>query len=111
MRRDRLEAAILVVGGLLALAAAVVGLLVGLGEDWDSRSERALWFVLTLGGAALLAASLWYASRAPSVTAAALIVIGALICGFVVFWSIVMPIAATAVAVMTITWARRPRVA
>ncbi len=111
MRRDRLGTAILVLGGLLALAAAVIGLLVGLGEDWESRGARVLWLVLTLGGAALLASSLWYASRAPTVTAAALIVIGALICGFVIFWSIVMPIAAIALAVMTIMWARRPRVA
>lgn len=111
MRRDRLERAILVLGGLLALATAVVGLIVGLGDDWDSNGERALWFVLTLGGAILLAAGLWYASRTPSMTAVALIVLGALVSGFVIFWSIVIPIAAITVAVMAIIWARRPRVA
>ncbi len=111
MRRGGLETAILVLGGLLALATAVLGLAIGFGDDWDSNGERAFWFVFTLGGAALLAAGLWYAMREPSMTAAALIVVGALVCGFIVFWSIVIPIAALAVAVMTIMWARRTRTA
>ncbi len=114
MRRDRLETAIRILGGLLALAAAVLGLIIGFGDDWDSNGERALWFVLTLGGATILAAGLWYAVRAPSTTAAVLIVVGALVSGFMsfyIFWSIVMPIAAVTLAVMTLIWARRPRVA
>ena len=100
----------LVLGGLLALAAAVLGLVIGLGGDWDSNGERAIWFVLTLGGAALLAAGLWYSLRRPSMTAAVLNVVGALMCGFVAFWSVLMPLAAVAVAVLAILWARRPGV-
>ncbi|MDQ3890682.1 MAG: hypothetical protein M3312_09075 [Actinomycetota bacterium] len=101
----------LVLGGLLALAAAVLGLVIGLGDDWNSNGERALWLVLTVGGAALLAAGLWSAAHAPSAVAAALIVIGALMCGVATFWSIVMPLVAIAVAVMAIVWVRRPRAA
>ena len=110
MQRDRLWTAILVIGGLLALAAAVLGIVIGLGDDWDSNGERAVWFVLTVGGAVLLAAGLWYDGRSPGI-ATALIVIGALMCGLVVFWSIVMPIAAIAVAVLAVMWMRRPATA
>ncbi|MDQ3876360.1 MAG: hypothetical protein M3322_12605, partial [Actinomycetota bacterium] len=63
MRRDRLWAALLILGGLLALASLVLGLLIGFDEDWDSNGERVLWFVLTLGGALLLGAGLSSASR------------------------------------------------
>ena len=101
----------LILGGLLALASVVLGLVIGLGDDWDSNGERVLWFVFTLGGAALLAAGLWYALRRPSMAATAMIVVGALMCGFATFWSVLMPLAAVAVAVMAILWARRPSVA
>ena len=111
MHKDRLRTTILVLGGLLALASAVVGLVVGFGDEWNSNGERAIWLALTLGGAALLGGGLWFARRGPSASAAALIVIGALVCGLATFWSIVMPFVAIGVAVMAILWARRPAVA
>jgi hypothetical protein len=111
VRRDRLWAAILVVGGLLALAALVLGALIGFDEDWDSTGERVLWFVLTIGGALLLAAGLWYASRSRTRAAAVLISIGALMAGGAIFWSIVMPVAAIVVVVLTTMWVRRPAIA
>ena len=98
-------------GGLLALAALVLGLLIGFDEDWDSNGERGLWFVLTLGGALLLAAGLWYSTRSRTPTAAVLISIGALMVGVAMFWSIIVPIAAIAVIVMAIMWIRRPALA
>ena len=98
-------------GGLLALAALVLGLLIGFDEDWDSSGERALWFVLTLGGALLLATGLWYASRSRTPTAAVLISIGALMTGVGIFWSIIVPVVAIAVVVLAIMWIRRPAVA
>jgi hypothetical protein len=111
VRGDRLGRALFVIGGLLALASVVVGLIVGLGDEWDSNRDRGLWLAFTLGGAAVLAGGLWYASRTRSPTAAALIVVGALMCGLATFWSIVMPLAAVAVAATAIVWARRPSVA
>ena len=111
MRRDALRTAILVLGGLLALAALVLGLLIGFDEDWDSTGERVLWFVLTVGGALLLATGLWYASRSRTPTAAVLISVGALMTGVGIFWSIVIPVAAIAVVVLTVMWIRRPAAA
>ena len=110
MRRDRIWTAILVIGGLLALASLVLGLVIGIGDDWDSTGERTLWLSLTLGGALLLAAGLVSASRSRSL-AAVLIIVGALLCGIAVFWSIAMPLAAIALVVLTIMWVRRPTVA
>lgn len=111
MQRDRLWTAILVLGGLLALASLVLGLLIGFDEDWDSTGEQVLWFVLTVGGAVVLLAGLWYASRSRSLAAVVLVVLGALMAGVAVFWSIVMPLAAIALVVLTILWFRRPTVA
>lgn len=102
---------ILVLGGLLALAGLVLGLLIGLGDDWDSTGERVLWFVFTVGGALLLAAGLWYASRSRTLTAAVLVSVGALMVGVGIFWSIAIPLAAIAVVVLTIMWVRRPAAA
>jgi hypothetical protein len=111
VQRDRLWTAILVIGGLLALAAAILGLIIGIGDDdWDSTGERALWLSFTLGGALLLIAGLWYATRSRGV-GAALIIIGALLCGIAVFWSIAMPLAAIVLVVLTIMWLRRPAAA
>ncbi len=107
VQRDRLWTAILVLGALLALAALVLGLLIGFDEDWDSTGERVLWFVLTVGGALLLAVGLWYASRSRTPRAAALICIGALMVGVAIFWSIAIPLAAIAVIVLTVMWVRR----
>jgi hypothetical protein len=110
VQRDRLWTAILVIGGLLALAAAILGLIIGIGDDWDSTGERALWLSFTLGGALLLTAGLWYATRSRG-AGAALIILGALLCGIAVFWSIAMPLAAIVLVVLTIMWLRRPAAA
>ncbi len=110
VQRDRLWTGILVIGGLLALAAAILGLIIGIGDDWDSTGDRALWLSFTLGGALLLIAGLWYATRSRRV-GAALIIIGALLCGIAVFWSIAMPLAAIVLVVLTIMWVRRPAAA
>ncbi|MDQ4082403.1 MAG: hypothetical protein M3123_05900 [Actinomycetota bacterium] len=111
MPRDRLWTAILVLGGLLALAALVLGLLIGFDEDWDSTGERVLWFVLTVGGALLLAVGLWYASRSRTPMAAVLISVGALMVGVGIFWSIAIPLVAIVVVVLTVMWVRRPAAA
>jgi hypothetical protein len=99
--------AILVIGGLLALAAAILGIIFGVGEDWDSSGERAAWWILTVGGAVLLAAGLWYAARSRGI-AAGLIIVGALMAGVGIFWSVIVPLAAIVVIVLTIIWLRRP---
>lgn len=111
VQRDPLWTALLVIGGLLALASLILGIVISFDEDWDSAGERALWLVFTVGGALLLAAGLWYASRSRTPKAGVLISVGAVLAGVGFFWSIIMPVAAIAVVVMTIMWLRRPTVA
>lgn len=100
-------------GVLLALAYLVLGILIGVFDDeWDSTGERTFWLVLTLGGAALLAAGLWLAQRAASrMVAVALIVIGALMGAVATFWLVITAIVAIAVIVLAFLWARRPAAA
>jgi hypothetical protein len=63
--------------------------------------------VFALGGAAILFARLSYSRRSGRL-AAALIIVGAIICGFMIWWTIVAPFVALAVVVLTILWMRRP---
>jgi hypothetical protein len=108
VRSDRLWTVVLVLGALLALACAFFGLLVGFEDDeWGSTAERVTFIVLTLVGAAVLLGGLWV-SRGRSRLGAGLIILGAVICGFMIWWTIVAPFVALAVVVLTILWMRRP---
>ena len=100
----------LVLGGLLSVGTAILGLALGFGDEWNSRRDRAFWFLFSLGGPALLVGGLWLAIRRPSGAAIAGIVVGALFCGIATFWSVLIPLAAIAVAAMAIMWGRRPTV-
>ncbi len=66
--------------------------------------------VFALLGAALLAGGLFYSPRRGRL-AAVLIILEAIVCGFMIRWTIVAPFVALAVVVLTILWMRRPPVA
>jgi hypothetical protein len=110
VRRDRTWTAIVILGGLLALACAFFGLLVGFEDDWDSTAEQAAFIAATLLGASILLAGVWISRRREKL-GAGLIILGALVCGFMIWWTIVAGFVALAVIVLTIVWIRRPLVA
>ncbi len=101
---------VLMLGVFLALA--YLGMGIGIGfftEDWSSTGERILWLVLTLGGAAALAAGLWLARTTPSRTGAAVLIgLGAVMGAVAMFWSVLAPLLAIALVVLTTMWAREP---
>ncbi len=113
MRTSSLGTAILILGGLLALAylaAAVVG---GLLIDWEDdggSADRAFWISFLIGGSVLLVAGRLLADRSRWL-AAALISLGAIAGAIPTFWTIVIPLAAIALVVLAVLWARRPRAA
>jgi hypothetical protein len=96
-------------GALLAVVYLVLGIVIGVFDDetWSSNGERVFWLVLTLGGAALLAAGLWLTGRAASIAAVVLIVIGAAMGGVATFWTVITGIVAIAVIVLAFMWARQ----
>jgi LPXTG-motif cell wall-anchored protein len=106
MRGDRLWLGVVVLAGLLAAACAAFGLLVGFEDDWGSTGEQVAFIALTLGGAAILAAGLYFARRRDRF-AAPLIILGAVVCGFMIWWTILAPFVAVAVILLTIFWMRR----
>jgi hypothetical protein len=100
---------VVISGSLLALACAFFGLLVVFEDDWDSTAERVVFLALTLSGAAILLAGLAY-SRRRGRLAGGLIIVGAAVCGFMIWWTLVAPFVAVAVVVLTVIWMRRPPV-
>lgn len=109
MRATRLGFAILILGGLLGLTYFLGGVLGGLLFDWDDDggdNDRVFWVVVLISAAVLLLAGLLVANRSRW-AAAALVSIGALAGAVVIFWSIVIPLAAIALVVLSILWARQ----
>jgi hypothetical protein len=101
---------VVLLGAFLMLAYLGMGLGIGIfTEDWSGTGERVFWFVLTLGGAAVLAAGLWLARTTRSRgAAAALLALGAVMGAVAMFWSILGPLLAIALVVLAFLWARRP---
>jgi hypothetical protein len=110
MRTSRLSTAILILGGLLALAYLAGAVLGGLLIDWEDdggADDRVFWMSFLIGGFVLLLAGLLLANRSRSL-AAALISLGAIAGAIPTVWTIVIPLAAIALVVLTVLWARRP---
>jgi hypothetical protein len=106
MSRDGLAAAtrflVLALSALYTLAA-IAGLVL---VDFSSTRDLALWTVLLLGGAALLAAG---QLLLPTGTASAAVVsLGAVLGGLPLFWTLLVPIAVAAVIACSVRLARRP---
>jgi hypothetical protein len=85
----------------------IFGVLVGFEDDWDSTTEQAVFIALTLLGAAVLLSGLFYPRRRGR-PGAGLIILGAIVYGFMIWWTIAGALIALAVIVLTIVWARRP---
>lgn len=113
VRGSSLGTAVLFLAGLLA-AAYLLGAILGAALiDWDDDggdSDRAFWIVFLLVGALLLVAGLFTGARSRWL-AAALLSIGAVIGAIATFWTIIIPIAAIALIVLSVLWARRPATA
>lgn len=90
---------------LLAAVYAISGL-VGLFADIEPTRDQVIFVVLLWGGALLIVAGLF---AVPSSTwpAAALVSLGAVAGGLALFWTVVVPIAAIGLVVLTVLLARR----
>jgi hypothetical protein len=75
---------------------------------WDDTgaADQILWVVLLVGGALLLLAGLRLIERSPW-PGAALVSIGAVAGALVIFWTFVVLIAAVALVVLAVVYARR----
>jgi hypothetical protein len=105
--------ALFVLGALAGVVYILVGVVVGsLPAVWEDTETggRVAWIVFLVGAGALLLLGLRIFDRAPR-SGAALVSLGAIIGGLILFWSIAAPVAALALIGLSIACARRGPVA
>jgi uncharacterized membrane protein len=90
---------------LLAVVYAVSGV-VGLFADIEPTRDQVIFVLLLWGGALLIVAGL-FAIRSSTWPAAALVSVGAVAGALALFWSVLVPIAAIALVVLSVVLARR----
>lgn len=103
------EKALVVLGTITGIAYVLGGLISGLWPSfWDdsSTSDRIVWIALLVGGGLVLLTGLRISNRSPW-PAAILISIGALAGALATFWTILTPIVAITLVVLSILNARR----
>jgi hypothetical protein len=96
-------------GAFVAVAYLLVGVIGGLWPGhWDEASalDEILWYVFLVGGGALLLAGLWFFQRSPW-TGAVLVSLGAIAGGLALFWTVLAPVLAIALVVLSVLCARR----
>lgn len=101
--------ALLVLGGLAGAAfvvAGVLGLVLPRNTEGMSISEEVMWFAMLVGGGVLVLAGLRLFLRSPWV-AAVLVSVGAVAGSLPLFWTVVLPLMAIALVVLSIVNARR----
>jgi hypothetical protein len=96
---------LVVVLGVLYVATAIAGPFL---FDW-SPARDALWVAVLVGGAAAMAVGEFALPRGRP--AAVIVSLGALVGGFPLFWTLVVPIAVAAVIACSIALARQPSTA
>jgi len=107
VEQPRLRGAILIVGAILAALYVAAGIVGGALIDFDGDvSDRVLWIVFLLGGAAILGAGLYLLRDAATVGAAIAIAVGALAGAVPLFWTALVPLVAIALAVTSIVYTR-----
>lgn len=109
MPDTRLGRAVLILGALLAAVYLIAGLVGAIFIDWDDDDggDSAFWIVFLVGGALVLVAGLLARSRSRWL-AVALLAIGAIAGAVVIFWSVLIPLAALVLIVLAVLWAREP---
>ena len=108
MRRDATTTALLIVGGLLAVAYVAAGIIGPAAGATDEVADTAFWVVLLGGGGALIALGLSLVARGASPWGAALLTsTGATAGAFALVWSIAAPLAAAVVIALSLLTARR----
>lgn len=103
------EKALIVLGTVVAAVYLLAGVVVGLWPSvWDDSGtgDQIFWIVFLVGGGLLLLAGLRMSKRSPW-PSAALISLGALAGGIPVFWTVLAPIAALTLVVLSVVYARR----
>jgi hypothetical protein len=104
-----LEKVLVVLGFFVAVPYLLAGVVVGLWPSvWDDTGtdDQIFWIVFLVGGGLLLLAGLRVSLRSPW-TAAVLISLGALAGAIPTFWTVLAPIAAVTLVVLSIVYARR----
>ena len=103
------EKILVVLGTITGVGYVLGGLITGLWPSfWDDSStgDRIVWIALLVGGGALLLAGLRMSVRSPW-PAAILISVGALAGALATFWTVLVPIVAITLVVLSILYARR----
>ena len=106
---DRITTAILVFGGVLGVAYVAAGIVGAIAIDSDeaTAADRVVWIGLLTGGGLLLLAGLWALRNASAWLAAGLVSVGALAGAIAVLWSVLVPLGAIVLVVLSIVRARR----
>lgn len=103
------EKGLVVLGTVVAVVYLLAGVVVGLWPSvWDDSTagDQIFWIVFLVGGGLLLLAGLRISIRSPW-PAAVLISLGALAGALPTFWTVIAPIAALTLVVLSILYARR----
>lgn len=109
MARDRLSSAEFGLAVFVCLALLGFGVGVLFAEDFDSSTDRLIFGFLVVGGGVLVGLGL-LVFRRPWLSAG-LVSIGAVAGALGIFWTILMPLLALALVVLSILRARRAGVA
>jgi hypothetical protein len=102
--------ALFALGLVTGIVYLVVGIVAGAWPShWDtaSTSDRVLWIVFLAGGGLVVLAGLRRIERSP-LAGAVLVSLGAVAGALPLFWTILAPLAAIALIVLSVRYARRP---
>jgi hypothetical protein len=93
------------IAATMAATGLAFGILKALFGDWDSTGDRVVLAALVAGGGALIAIGLLAFSRAPWI-GATLVSVGAVTCATGVFWTLLLPVLALVLVVLSFLHAR-----
>ena len=105
MPRDRLSRATFGLALFICLALLGFGIGVLLAEDFDSGRDQLIFGLLVVGGGVFVALGL-VVFRQPWPSTGRLVSVGAVAGALGIFWTVLMPVLALALAVMSILRAR-----
>jgi hypothetical protein len=109
MRGSSARKGLFVLGTLAGAVYILVGIVVGAWPSvWEETETggRVVWIVFVTGAGVLLLLGVQIFDRSPR-SGAALVSLGSIIGGLILFWSVVAPIAAIALIALSILCARR----